>query len=71
MLEFVFNKARLKALIDESPDDQDEVLVRLAFTMGKDSIFPATVIARCQKTGDVSEKGSPEINGCPRPPGCG
>ncbi len=71
MLEFVFDKAKLKALIDASPEDQDEVLVRLAFSMGKDSIFPATVIARCQKTGDMSESSSSQVMGCPRPPGCG
>ncbi|WP_381505926.1 hypothetical protein [Spirosoma flavum] len=61
----------MKKIIDESSDSQDEVLVRLQFGPGKDGIFPARVIARCQDAKETSELLGQEISGCPRPPGCG
>ena len=70
MLEFIFNKDELKNLIAESDANQDEVVVRLSFSPGKDKVFPARVTARCQKGDDATVAGR-EIGGCPNPPGCG
>ena len=70
MLEFLFNKDELKNLIAESDDSQDEVVVRLSFSPGKDKVFPARITASCRKKDTVTDAGR-EIGGCPNPPGCG
>jgi hypothetical protein len=70
MLDYVFKKADLIKMIDESLEDEVEVLVRLKFSPGKDGTFPARVTARCQKAYDMAEISDREISGCPRPPGC-
>jgi len=71
MLEFVFNKNDLKELIDNDPGpDSGNVVVQLVFDPGRNKVFPARVIAFCEDiTGQKLT--DDEIDGCPRPPGCG
>ena len=74
MLEFVFNKKELMELIDGPAADpkSTNVVIKLAFS-GRKGDFTARVTANCEA---VDDKGNPissarEIDGCPRPPGCG
>ncbi len=71
MLEFVFSRAEMARLIEECEcDDDSNVIIRLSFSPGKDKVFPAHVIAFCENSlGETI--GDDEIDGCPRPPGCG
>ena len=70
MLEYVFKKADLKKLIDESHESETDILVRLKFGPGKDGTFPARVTASTQGATYTKESAGREISGCPNPPGC-
>ena len=74
MLEFVFNKKELMDLIDGAAADakSTDVVIKLAFS-GRKGDFKARVTASCETVDDKSNTISlaREIDGCPRPPGCG
>ena len=74
MLEFVFKKAALRKLIDESGDsNQGNVIIKLEFS-GKMGAFSARVTAACEDSTSKASKAATlsasEVEGCPRPPGC-
>lgn len=70
MLEFVFKKSEMISLIEESGDPEDgNVVVRLKFGHKDGNSFPAFITAYCENNSGNST--TEDIDGCPRPPGCG
>ncbi|MEO6231138.1 MAG: hypothetical protein ABJB11_12355 [Ferruginibacter sp.] len=71
-MDYLFQKADLQKLIDESPD-KDVIAIRCTFQFGQSkNDFKATITASAQKKGDAATEGDPPgtIFGCPNPPGC-